>query len=281
MRIIEEQQKILDSLRCQRLSSDEMNLRQVDTFFNYRNDSIASVLRNEAYSEDEHGSVAYYVVKDKNGEMLFFFSLKNGMLYDQHLDEKTIKLLKQLYEYLEQLDADADLTDEDRQMIEVVKEKVRSRKGLTKAELERIPKKNAKILEDLEHELNKNITHVGKTYSGLELVHFCSNSEADDLWQSIGLPNGLGAVVFWQFVVPIVLKVREYVGCEYLFLFAADDSTDLTLVRYYKNVLGFADEGEKATAKPLYDLSCKFMYQETETLAQRREEFFENFNVEE
>lgn len=281
MRITEEQQKILDGLRCERLSSDEMNLRHVDSFFNNRNDSIAGVLRNEAYSEDEHGSVAYYVVKNTNGKILFFFSLKNGMLYDQHLDEKTIKLLKQLYDYLEQLNADADLTDEDRQVIEVVKEKVRSRKGLTKAELERIPKKNAKILEDLEQELNKNITHVGKTYSGVELVHFCSNSAVDDLWKSTGLPNGLGAVVFWQFVVPIVLKVREFVGCEYLFLFAADDSTDLTLVKHYKNMLGFVDEGERATAKPLYDLSCKFMYQDAETLAQRREEFFENFNAEE
>lgn len=42
-----------------------------------------------------------------------------------------------------------------------------------------------------------------------------------------------------------------------------------------------ADEGEKATAKPLYDLSCKFMYQKAATLAARRKEFFDNFNSEE
>jgi len=281
MRITKEQKRILDSLRCERLSSDEINMRQVDSFCNYRNDSIAGVLRNEAYSEDEHGSVAYYVVKDENGEMLFFFSLKNGMLYDQHLDEKTIKLLKQLYDYLEQLNADVDLTDEERQVIESVKEKVRSRKGLTKAELERIPNKNAKLLEDLEQELNKNITHVGRTYSGVELVHFCANTATDETWRSFNLPQARGAVVFWQFVVPIILKVREYVGCEYVFLFAADISKELTLEEYYNVFMGFADEGAMATAKPLYDLSCKFMYQEAETLQQRREEFFENFNSDE
>lgn len=281
MRITEEQQRILDGLRCERLSSDEMNLRLVDTFVNYRNDSIAKVLRNEAYEEDDRGSVAYYVVKSESGEILFFFSLKNGMLYDQHLDEKTIKLLKQLYEYLEQLNSDVDLTEEDRQVIESVKEKVRSRKGLTKAELERIPKKNAKILEDLEQELNKNITHVGRTYSGVELVHFCSNNANDDLWAGYGLPQARGAVLFWHFVVPVVLKVRELVGCEYFFLFAADDSKEQTLEEYYNTMMGFADEGEMATAKPLYDLSCKFMYQEAETLATRREEFFNNFNSEE
>ena len=278
MRITKEQQKVLNGLLCERLSSDEKNLRQVDTFVNYRNDSIANVLRNEAYEEDERGRVAYYVVKDENGEMLFFFSLKNGMLYDQHLDVRTIKLLKKLYEHLEELDADAELSDSDKMIIEAVKEKVRSRKGLTKAELERIPKKNAQILEDLEQELNKNITHVGKTYSGVELVHFCANNATDDIWKELNLPQARGAIVFWQFVVPVVLKVREYVGCEYFFLFAADVSKELSLERYYKALMRFADEGEMATAKPLYDLSCKFMYQETETLSARREEFFENFN---
>lgn len=35
---------------------------------------------------------------------------------------------------------------------------------------------------------------------------------------------------------------------------------------------------ERATVKPIYDLSCEFMYQETKTLAERRHFFFENFN---
>ena len=70
-------------------------------------------------------------------------------------------------------------------------------------------------------------------------------------------------------------------GCEYLFLFAADLSESHTLFDYYQNQMGFADESEKATAKPLYDLSCKFMYQEARTLETRRLEFFDNFNNEE
>lgn len=78
MRITKEQQKVLNGLLCERLSSDEKNLRQVDTFVNYRNDSIANVLRNEAYEEDERGRVAYYVVKDENGEMLFFLAEKRN-----------------------------------------------------------------------------------------------------------------------------------------------------------------------------------------------------------
>ena len=35
---------------------------------------------------------------------------------------------------------------------------------------------------------------------------------------------------------------------------------------------------ERATVKPIYDLSCEFMYQETKDLEDRRTQFFENFN---
>ena len=59
MRITGEQQKILDSLVCERLSSNGANFREVDNFYNHTNDSIAEVLRSEAYGEDDHGSVAY------------------------------------------------------------------------------------------------------------------------------------------------------------------------------------------------------------------------------
>lgn len=278
MKITEEQIALLGKLRCERLSSDDVNFRLVDTFRNWRNDSIAEVLRNEAYAEDEKGTVAYYVVKHENGKLLFFFSLKNGMLYDQHLDEKTIMLLKNLYDYLEELDKDKGLSEAEHAIVEAIKEKVRSRKGLTKAELERIPKRNAKILEDLEQELNQNITHVGKTYSGVELVHFCANTATDELWASLNLPQPRGAVIFWQFVVPIVLSVKGLVGCEYLFLFAADISESESLIEYYSNLLGFAVAQDRATAKPLYDLSCKFMYQETVPLEQMRSDFFNHFN---
>ena len=71
----------LQSLSCERLSSNDDNLRLVDDFFNRRNDGIAQTLRNEAFGEDEEGTTAYYVVKRSSEQILFFFSLKCGMLY--------------------------------------------------------------------------------------------------------------------------------------------------------------------------------------------------------
>ena len=124
------------------------------------------------------------------------------------------------------------------------------------------------------------MTHVGKTYSGIELVHFCANTSTDELWNSLSLPHPRGAVVFWNFVVPAILETVRWVGCQYLFLFAADLSDDQTLVEYYKNQLSFVDSIERATVKPLYDLGCKFMYQPVTTLSSQRDEFFSHFNVE-
>ena len=53
MRITAEQQKIVDSLKCERLSDNLDNIRLVEDFVNSRNDSIAQTLRNEAFREDE------------------------------------------------------------------------------------------------------------------------------------------------------------------------------------------------------------------------------------
>ena len=85
---------------------------------------------------------------------------------------------------------------------------------------------------------------------------------------------------FWYFIVPLILSAREIVGCEYLFLFAADSTDDQTLVEYYRNILNFHDNNERAVAKPVYDFSCKFMYQEVSPLPMLQKEFFDNFNSE-
>ena len=104
----------LRCLSCERLSSDTDNLRLVDDFFNRRNDGIAQTLRNEAFAEDEEGSTAYYVVKHESGDILFFFSLKCGMLYDQFLDTRQLKLINDLNEYLDSIVQDSSLDEQDK-----------------------------------------------------------------------------------------------------------------------------------------------------------------------
>lgn len=51
MRITEEQRAILDSLVCERLSRNSSNMREIDSFFNSKNEKLVERLLNEAYSE--------------------------------------------------------------------------------------------------------------------------------------------------------------------------------------------------------------------------------------
>lgn len=279
MRITREQIRLLDSFKCERLSSNPDNMRLIDCFFNRRNSSLVQTLQNEAMEEDEDGSIAYYVIKDHEDHILFFFSLKCGSLYDSHLDTNMLKLLKKLNTFIQESLSDPDLTEKQRDDLNRFQEKIRSHKGITKTDLDYLPKKKEELFKDLEEELSKSIIHVGKTYSSIELVHFCSNNEYDDLWASYKMPHSIGVVVFWYFIVKKILEAKELLGIQYLFLFAADLSDDRTLVNFYNSVLNFNRDVERATVKPIYDLSCEFMYQETKNLAEKRQAFLENFNI--
>lgn len=279
MEISSEQRAFIDTLHCERLSSNEENLRSVESFYNYRNESIADTLKNEAYQDDETGKVAYYVIKDQDGKIVFYFSLKCGMLYDRFIDDRNQSLLKALMAYLEDISTQGDMTQDEMSIVNNIKEKLRSHKGLSKQEIDTIPKKGASVLDDLEKEINDNITHVGSTFSGVELVHFCTNDLTRSFWDEEVMVQKLGVVIFWKFIVAEIMEVMKHVGCQYLFLFAADQTADEELVNYYRDNLNFKDAAQVATAKPIYDLTCKFMYQETANLSSAREYFFHHFNV--
>lgn len=278
MKITSEQLTILEKLECQRLSADSKNFYLVESFNNDINDTIAQTLKNEAYKEDEENSVAYYVVKHPNDQILFFFSLKCGLLFDHFIKPELLDQLQKLAEGLNDISDDKTLTPEQRRDIKDVMEKIRANKGVTKEDIHKLRQQKLDILEDLEKEFNADIARVGKTFSGIEIVHFCSNSEADDSWENFELPQLRGTIIFWYFIVPKVLEALKYVGCQYLFLFAADKSKDEKLVRYYEDQLNFKRPDELATAKPFYDFTCKFMCHEISTLEKEREEFFANFN---
>jgi predicted house-cleaning noncanonical NTP pyrophosphatase (MazG superfamily) len=278
MKISSDQLAILESLECQRLSSDYSNMYLVDSFSNDINDDIAQTLRNEAFAEDESNSIAYYVVKHPNGQILFFFSLKCGLLFDHFIKPELLERLKKLSEELDDISDDKSLTQQQKQDVADVMEKIRACKGITKSDLRKLPQQKLDILEELEKELNDDIARVGKTFSGIELVHFCSNSETDDLWENFELPQLRGSTIFWFFVVPQILNALKYVGCQYVFLFAADRSKGEKLVRYYEDQLNFIRPDELATAKPFYDFTCKFMCHEISSLEKERDEFFANFN---
>lgn len=62
----------------------------------------------------------------------------------------------------------------------------------------------------------------GKTFAGVEIVHFCTNDNCRPLWEKLGIGQKPGTVVFWHFLIPKICELRKIAGCEYLFLFATD-----------------------------------------------------------
>ena len=55
-KITKEQQAIIDSLTCERLTKDEANKTLIQDFENNRNKGLADSLREEAWEEDANGS---------------------------------------------------------------------------------------------------------------------------------------------------------------------------------------------------------------------------------
>ncbi len=95
-----------------------------------------------------------------------------------------------------------------------------------------------------------------KTFSAVELVQFCKNSNCNK--------KDLGCHVFFNGVIPLVYALKKIVGCKYLYLYAADLSADSTLVAYYKAKLGFKglDREKIKPLIPYYDKGCTFMMME-------------------
>lgn len=282
MQITDRQKQLLDSLTCERLSSNEAHLRMIDSFSNGRNGSLEHTLKNEAYGEDENGNIAFYLIKDADNHILFYFSIKCGMLYDRFWEGEKLRKINELFRFLVELEQDPSSTEEDKKTIDSILESIRTRKGLVKKDLSKIShiKKN-QVINDFEKESEDNLKRVGKTLAGVEIVHFCTNDNCRQLWEKFNIGQKLGAVVFWHFIIPKICELRKIVGCEYLFLFAADLTPDELLVNYYRANLGFKDSNEHSTAIPLYDYACKFMYQELKDIEIRREAFYTDFNPDE
>lgn len=282
MKITRTQKKRLSSLTCERLFFREEHLRQVGTFYNDKyNSGVANVLQNDAFEEDENGKIAYYLIKNSDGDILFFFSLKCGLLYDEFIEGDRLQKIHNYYELLRKTRNLPDTKDEEKKLIDYLLEQARVKKGIQKAEVASVVQSaESKAMEDFFSNGKKN---VGQTFAGIELVHFCANDnpQCRTKWCEYGLDPKLGTVVFWQFIVPIVQKAMMYIGCEYLYLFAADTSEDERLVNYYRTYLNFQVKDEHGAAIPLYDFSCKFMYQPTSGLSDARKRFFASFNNDE
>ena len=133
--ITEQQCAILDSFSIERLSDSGENFHLVCDFQNSRSDSLTNKIQSEAFEEDKLGTVAFYVIKNKDGKIVFYFSLKCGQLYDKLYEKDHVHLIQNLLEYFDQIEQEETTSESDLDLIEEIRESVRSRKGILKSDL--------------------------------------------------------------------------------------------------------------------------------------------------
>lgn len=282
MQVTKEQREIIKSFSCERLSKNEANKAIIERFASIKGKALVDYLKSHAWDEDRDGSTAYYLLKTPDGEAALFFSLKCGSLFKpmdedailsavEH-DQDMIRILGEAIQHEDQ--------EEGRKIAEILRSSNMDPMLLKRLLVHRIKKKRAilnGLEEDRQRELNRQIVQVSNTYSGIELFHFCADDRSRNAWRKYNIDHPFGEVMFWQYVVPKICRIQKLVGCQYVYLFAADLSEDETLIRYYES-LNFKQSDDLATNKPLYDLYCRFMHQPINELPAKRRQFFGNFN---
>lgn len=254
---------------CERLSSSVENLELINRFSNSKGNGIVSYLQSNAWDMDKSGEIAFYVIKAKGIGIVLFFSIQCGSLFVP-LDEENIK--NGVMEFLNK-SSEANIQS----TLEFMRRNPKAYQNWINN-----VKNNIIIFTDINIDKNKetnaNILRVNDIFSGVELVHFCANELVKDFWDSLKLGHPMGEVLFWRYIAPVIISIRNTVGCKYVYLYAADISKEGELINYY-NSLNFERPEFVGIAKPRYDFGCQFMCQEICALHTGMVNYFNDFNI--
>lgn len=244
------------------------------------NNTLEAYIRDEdkAWAEDLDGETRVYLVKDKSGNVALFFSVKCGLLVGENLEEKLSE------EYQEFVDAVIEVKkSKDENGIQQMYEAGLSMYG---DEVERLFEIADRRLdtktESTEIGQSENTINVPNCISAIELRHLCKN-EGFVVPEEVDIPLGFG--IFWEIIVPIIIEITEKIGCQYIYLFAADKTEGQSeiemkkLISHYKNNFKFSecDEGIKFV-KPEYDNHCYGLVQRVSKLESNREAIWHEFS---
>lgn len=302
--ITEQQKQILAGYTCERLTAHPENQRLTLTFRCRRNSGLARKFEEDAWQEDLEGRpVVHYIVKDPKGQVAMYFSFKCGVLFNPDYVRDVME------RYQRSGDLVAALREEEntRKWARDYLESLRSGDG----RISLIDRMNIKsqyyddrdakqeLLDDAEADPNPKHIRVETALPAVELAYFCVNDYARKDWKHLGMGHTMGQTLFWHLVMPKLAEINALVGCEYVYLFAADSSRDATLVNYYESVLHFDRMTHVGAIKPVYDLGCVFMakrlrpmtiyrqcclektlveQEDKWSLEDYRKDFFDNFN---
>lgn len=246
MDISQRQREILDNLRCVRLTDLPNGMRLVESFSNPKNEVLVDFIQGDAFEEDRNGKAACYIIIDHDEEILCYFALKTGLLYDEFQEWREYEKYKKINIILKDRIAKTN-SEEAKVLLTENERKLKEAKDNLK-----------KIIGIIEaFPLHKQ---VDRSYPAIELSHFCVNEEYRKKWEryKLGDRNRLGITVFWNFIVDKAIQVSQLIGCEYLYLFAADNTPDHFLVNHYKGFMGFREDLKVLSLQPKFDFRSPF-----------------------
>lgn len=266
MEINQNQKAILDTLNCIRVSDHPNAIRLVESFRNPKNEVLVDYIQGDAFEEDSSGKSACYIVLDCNDEILCYFALKSGLLYDEFQEWREYEKYKKINIILKDRIARTNseeakilLTENERKLKEA-KDNLKKIVGI----IEAFP-------------LHKQVE---RSYAAIELSHFCVNEAYRQKWDkyNFGERNRIGITLFWKFIVDKAIQVSQLIGCEYLYLFAADSTPDHFLVNHYKGFMGFREDLKVLSLQPKFDFRCTFLCNTIDAFRQGKDNFFSHFN---
>lgn len=312
---ISEQKKFLsENLIVERLTEFDGNKEDIKDFKQpTKGDRISRYLIEEAWEDDECGNTKVFLVRDKKTRQIaFYYALGCGILYselnslnlsptEQPIVEKYIKALRLCHKHglnpNEQAAADNAYAEVLGEFYEKINDADRATVLINLAEdkVNIQEEKEEAIAETGEKE---HIKQVKETFPAIDIKFLCRNAQYH---VPLKLDFKLGVYVFWEIIVPHILKISTMVGCKYVYLFAADntrqsesektivpmwtpdydpdDEEEINkskevvkkLVSYYITELKFRPVAEYTILKPHFDRKCYTLIQAVESLEEKRE----------
>ena len=275
---------------CQRLTADQENKELIRSFRCKRNPSLSAFLRYMAWEADIEGQLLTYLVKNKENQILAYFSLQCGSVFESLEKTKWSDEIREYQETIHSIQRVMTGKADEEEKIRITKlAKDRGESLMLMARtLEQQVQEKLHLLqysyEDTMQEYNTMVHQVQHTYPAIELHQFCVNDSARSDWSQLkkkaNIPASLGKCLFWEYVVPIVISVKNMIGCQYFYTYVADVSSTGTLVSYFQSALGFEKMKHIGVNKPMYDFLCTFMCQRIDVVEQRMKEFSRSLEFE-
>lgn len=318
---ISKQKKYLsENLIVENLRMYGSNKEDIKEFLQAKSGNIlAEYLNNKAWNDDSNNNTKVFLVRDKRTRKIaYYYALNCGILYkelnaikmsfvERECVEKLVKAIKQSnLEGLSKEEQDAAyelLGDAYALFDEKIEDSDRATVLISYAQ------EQAEIKKEREEASNQAgdsefVKNVQETYPAIDIKFLCKDANYKP---DIEIEFKFGVYVFWEIIVPHILKISELVGCKYVYLFAADNSevpkTDVQmentikyskdydmgleedildeetsseedvkkLVSYYINNLKFRPVSEYTILKPHFERTCYTLIQDVEDLQHKRE----------